>query len=389
MAYQKFSATQIFTGKEMLDKNAVLITDAEGNIEAIISKEEAGEEVQVLKGLLCPGFINAHCHLELSHLKGMIPEKTGLVDFVLQVVQQRHFPEEEIVSAIETAENEMLQSGIVAVGDICNNTLTIHQKKQNRLRYHNFIEISGWNPAIATTRMQKALDYFHAFHNFFPDHTSISPHAPYSVSDELWKQMQPYLSQQILAIHNQESRAENELFLSNTGDFQRLYASMQIENPSFHASGTHSLPAYFHWLQSGRQVILVHNSFMEQSDLDLIQSTNTPVSFCLCPNANLYIEQTLPPVELLVKNKVSLVMGTDSLASNHQLSVLAEIKTLQKYFPTLPLSLFLQAATLNGAKALGIDNELGSFEKGKKPGVLLLDQTMNNRLEESNVLRLL
>ncbi|MFN3929333.1 MAG: hypothetical protein ACK4OK_06840, partial [Thermoflexus sp.] len=133
-----------------------------------------------------------------------------------------------------------------------------HQKKQNRLRYHNFIEISGWNPVIAATRMQKSLDYFHSFQAAFPNHTSISPHAPYSVSEALWDCMQPYFSQQIITIHNQESQAENELFVSNTGDFKRLYALMQIENASFHASGTHSLPAYFNRLQTGKQIILVH-----------------------------------------------------------------------------------------------------------------------------------
>lgn len=359
----------------MLDENTVLITDKKGGIEAIVNIDEAGDDVQSLNGVLCPGFINAHCHLELSHMKGLIPEHTGLVDFVLQVVAQRHFPDEEIMTAIEKAEDEMLNAGIVAVGDICNNVLTLSQKKLNRLQYHNFIEVSGWNPFIAGSRIEKSLEYYQQFHEAFPHHTSISPHAPYSVSNALWDLMQVYFTQQILTIHNQESTAENELFQQGTGDFIRLYETMRISNPHFKAPGTNSLPAYFHQLQQGKQLILVHNSCTNQQDIDLISQSKIPISFCLCPNANLYIENSLPPVDLLLQNNLNICIGTDSLASNHQLSILEEITTLQTHFPHLSLAVLLQAATLNGARALGMDEFLGSFEKGKKPGVLLLEHS--------------
>jgi cytosine/adenosine deaminase-related metal-dependent hydrolase len=373
--YHKFKASQLFTGTEMLDENFVLITKTDGSIETIVSTDEADEDVQELSGTLCPGFINAHCHLELSHMQGLIAEHTGLVDFVLQVVTQRHFPEDEILAAIEKAENEMLSAGIVAVGDICNNTLTVPQKKLHRLHYHNFIEVSGWNPLIADIRMERSLEHYHAFQQAFPEQCSLVPHAPYSVSNELWGLMQPYFTKQLLTIHNQETKAENELFQNGTGDFVRLYETMRINNPSFKAPGTNSLPAYFHQMQQAKQVILVHNSFTSQKDIDPVLQTNTPVSFCLCPNANLYIENSLPPIDLLLQNNLNICIGTDSLASNHQLSVLEEIKTLQLHFPHVSLATLLQAATLNGAKAFGMDDILGSFEKGKKPGVLLLENT--------------
>lgn len=377
MSYHKFKAIQLFTGTEMLDETFVLIVQQNGTIETIVSASQAGEDVQLLNGTLCPGFINSHCHLELSHMKELIPEHTGLVDFVLQVVSKRHFPEDEILAAIAKAETDMLAAGIVAVGDICNNTLTLPQKKLNRLLYHNFIEVSGWNPLIADIRMERSLEHYHAYQQAFPGHTSLSPHAPYSVSDALWAFMQPYFVQQVLTIHNQESKAENEFFQNGTGDFIRLYETMHISNPSFKAAGTNSLPAYFHQMQKGKQVMLVHNNFISQEDIDHIQEQEVEASFCLCPNANLYIENTLPPVNLLLQNNLNICIGTDSLASNHQLSVLEEIKTLQLYFPHVSLAVLLQAATFNGAKALGMDDELGSFEKGKKPGVLLLENISN------------
>lgn len=388
MAYKKLNASQLFTGKQMLDENFVLIVQDNGMIEAIVRVDEAGDDIQKLNGILCPGFINAHCHLELSHLKGLIPEHTGLVDFVLQVISKRQTNTDQILEAVEKAENEMLAAGIVAVGDICNHTHSLTQKNAKRLHYHNFIEVSGWNPIVAASRMETSLNFYKIFKTLFPLHTSLSPHAPYSVASALWDLMRPFFAEQIITIHNQESAAENELFKSDSGDFKRLYDLMQIGNPSFTATGKNSLPSIFHYLEAAKHVLLVHNSFTEQADIDLIRSSQTPVSFCLCPNANLYIEQTLPPVDLFVKNDITLVIGTDSLASNHQLSILEELKTLHQHFPHLSLSLLLQAATYNGAIALGMEKDLGSFEKGKKPGVLLLQNVASQLDNQVHIQRI-
>lgn len=389
MAYKKFNATQLFTGKEMLDEDFVLIIQDNGMIEAIARVDEVGDDIQKLDGILCPGFINAHCHLELSHVKGLIPEHTGLVDFILQVISKRQTDTDQILEAIEKAENEMLDAGIVAVGDICNHTHSLTQKNAKRLRYHNFIEVSGWNPMVAASRMETSLTFYKIFKNLFPLHTSLSPHAPYSVASELWDLMRPFFAEQIITIHNQESAAENELFKSDSGDFKRLYQLMQISNPSFTATGKNSLPSVFHYLEAAKHILLVHNSFSEQSDIDFIRSSKIPVSFCLCPNANLYIEQKLPPVDLFVKNDITLVIGTDSLASNHQLSILDELKTLHQHFPHLSLSLLLKAATYNGATALGMEKELGSFEKGKKPGILLVKDIADKITTDTSVQRII
>ncbi len=105
MAYHKFNASQLFTGKEMLDENFVLIVQDSIMIETIVRVDEAGDDIEKLNGILCPGFINAHCHLELSHVKGLIPEHTGLVDFILQVISKRQTDTDQILEAAEKAEN--------------------------------------------------------------------------------------------------------------------------------------------------------------------------------------------------------------------------------------------------------------------------------------------
>src|ERR1044071_1194266 len=101
MSFRKFQAEKIFDGRKFLDPQQVLITTDGGMIEDIVPVADAGDDIQKLGGILSPGFINCHCHLELSHMKGRIPEKTGLIDFVFKVVTERHHPEEEILTAID------------------------------------------------------------------------------------------------------------------------------------------------------------------------------------------------------------------------------------------------------------------------------------------------
>ena len=155
MRYRKLKADYLFTGERLLNGENVLITEEDGKIKDIVNESESGENIEIFKGILSPGFINAHCHLELSHLKNVILEKTGLVDFVFEVVSKRYFAEEEILNAIEKAEEEMYQNGIIAVGDICNYTTTVSQKIKRNIYYYNFIEISGWLPEIAEVRFEK------------------------------------------------------------------------------------------------------------------------------------------------------------------------------------------------------------------------------------------
>lgn len=401
MQYRKLHADKLFDGYRFL-LNHVLLFDAQGKIEAILPLEEAGEGVEKVEGVLTPGFINCHCHLELSHMKGIILEGTGLVDFVFKVVTQRGAGEEEILQAIADAEAQMKAAGIVAVGDICNNALTIPQKTKGNLHYYNFVEASGWLPAVSAARFERAKLLFDEYSqqsaignrqsaqatpNSKPQtpNCSIVPHAPYSVSEALWAAIQPYFQNKVVSIHNQETAFEDEFFEQGTGDFQRMYALMQLDNSHHVPTQKSSLQSYFEKLAGAATAILVHNTFTRQADIDFVKTQAAPhqpqtpnsklqTFFCLCPNANLYIEGVLPPVELFRKNGCEIVLGTDSLASNWQLNILEEIKTIQKSLPEIPLEEMLRWATSNGASALNMQDELGSFEKGKKPGVVLIDE---------------
>lgn len=120
---------------------------------------------------------------------------------------------------------------------------------------------------------------------------------------------------------------------------------------------------------------------MPEKDLvwanEYASSNGLKLVYCLCVNANLYIENKLPPVEMLLNHNCHIVIGTDSYSSNWQLSIVKELKTIRDHFPALKPETILQWATLNGAKALQWDDELGSFEKGKKPGIVLLENNFD------------
>ena len=375
MGYLKFRASQLFEGRRMLGTDHVLIMNDDGVVEDLLPTTEAGEDIQAFEGIITPGFINCHCHLELSHMKGIIKEHTGLADFVYRVVSERHAPEETIVAAIESAENEMLSNGIVAIGDICNNALSLPQKLKGRIWYHNFIEASGFNPAIAEERFARSAGFFAAYAKLYSipiASNSITPHAPYSVSDKLWEMIIRFPGNQLLTIHNQETRDEDEWFKNKTGAMQTLFRNMKMDTDYFKPSGKSSLQTYFPKFIPNQSVLLVHNLYTSEEDMLFAKSSGIKHHWCFCPNANKYISNEIPDIEMYINAGANIVLGTDSLASNHQLNILEEIKTIRTAFPHIPLETTLHWATMNGAEALQLQSLMGSFEKGKKPGVNLI-----------------
>lgn len=386
MGFRKFQADAIFTGTELLDADQVLITDDKGIVIEILPSTEAGENVQQLKGWLSPGFINCHCHLELSHMKGLIPEHTGLVDFIMAILSQHHFPEDEILQSISDAETSMIQNGIVAVGDISNNAISFQQKSTNNLAWHGFLELSGFSPQIANMRFETGLAYYHQFEQLLGDDfkLSMAAHAPYSVSNKLWELMKPYYKNKTTSLHNQETDFEDDFLGFKKGDFTRLYKNLKVDTSFYEPSGKSSLQSVANHFEGANNALLVHDTFTNETDIEFIKALSikqaTNYYYCLCVNANQYINKALPPINNFRKHHCSIVLGTDSLASNHCLSILDEIKTISKNFPTILLTEQLQWATLNGAKALGFDKRYGSFEKGKQPGVNLITGIYENKI---------
>jgi len=375
--FQKFQATQIFNGTELLEDQLVLITQKDGTIEAIVGIEDAGDEVQNFEGIITPGFINAHCHLELSHMKGMIPTHTGLQEFVKQIVALRQVEKEAIQEAIVLAEAEMMANGIVAVGDISNTLDTLSQKAKHNLTYYSFVELYDLDPTRAADKILAGLEIQKQFQENCV-RASLVPHAPYSVTNDLWDLLSAHFGIHTISIHNQETPDENEFFKTNSGSFLGMYERTKVNLDFFKATGLSSLQSILPIFKKAHHGILVHNSFTSAEDIQAVHAAMNNAFWCLCPNANQYIEQTMPPVQLLRSEKANIVIGTDSYASNWSLNVLDELKTIQQDHPDIPVSEMLEWATINGARALQMDKHLGSFEKGKKPGVVVIENVVGD-----------
>ena len=241
-------------------------------------------------------------------------------------------------------------------------------------------------------------NYIDVYNNFcvagFEKNTSIVPHAPYTVSTSMFNNINNFSAEKIISIHNQETLAEDELYRTKAGEFLKLYQFLNIDIDFFKPYNKSSLQSYLSLLDKAKQILLIHNTFTTQEDIDFSveqsKKVHQNVFWCLCANANLYIENKLPPVELFIKNNCKIVLGTDSYSSNHSLNILDEIKTLQKSFPTVTTEALLKWATLNGAAALGVDEKLGSFEKGKMPGIILISDISGKGItNNSTVKRLL
>ncbi len=323
-------------------------------------------------GIITPGFVNTHCHLELSHLKDQVAAQKGMASFIGELVPKRNsFSETEIKNAIANAESEMIKNGIVAVGGISNTNHTFEQKAKQNLFYHTFIELFDLGAEKADEIFSREKNLKSQISNL---KSSLSPHAPYTVSPALFTIIDN-LQQEITCIHNQESKAEDDLFKNRTGDLFDAFSKLGIALNWIKAGKTsvhYSLPQM---LQS-KKIQLVHNTYTGAEDLQFIKSKTAGIKskiyLCTCPNANLYIENKLPDYNLLRMSGFKMTIGTDSLASNYSLSILDEMKTIQKNYPEIEFAELLQWATINGAEFLGIDNFFGSIEQGKKCGLNLI-----------------
>ena len=368
------SADVIFPIHKPLIINGILIIDENGIIIDLLDPaiDEISDSLPVEKfeGILCPGFVNAHCHLELSHLKGKFAQGKGLPYFIKEIITNRDAKEEEILQAITWADAEMYESGIVAVGDISNSATTLTQKRSSKIYYHTFVEIFD----ISSDRAAETFDKGKILQHIFLEagqNASISPHATYSVSQSLLKLISDYVekSGSLLSIHNQETESENEMFVRGTGAlFERLRQQTNAFS-DWKPEGKTSLSTLIGILNLNSPMQLVHNTFTGINDIRLALSNQRNFYWCLCVNANLFIENTLPDIRLLSQEGCKITVGTDSYASNTSLSVLDELKTINNNYPEIDLAEILKWATLNGSDFLKQEKKYGSFEIGKMPGI--------------------
>lgn len=356
-------------------ENGIVAVDHSGMIVDVIDPKHVNElplDIKKVEGFLCPGFVNMHCHLELSHLKGKFEEKTGLVGFIDQMRTNRGG--EKIMEAIEEADREMTEGGIVAVGDISNTDHTIQQKKSSAIYYHTFVELFDVVPG----RAEKVFEAGKELSMQFTDaglSNSIVPHAPYTVSSALLELLsKSYFNiAQLSTIHNQETEAEDTLFHSSSGGLFDFLVGLNPAVKDHRHKNESSLEYILDHLHHFEKLLLVHNTFTKEDHVKDALDFSDHLFWCFCPNANMFIENKLPDIELFRKNNCKITIGTDSYASNRSLSIVDELKTISQQFPEISLHEMLNWACINGATFLNKNDKIGSLEKGKKPGLVLIE----------------
>lgn len=319
---------------------------------------EAG--VEFYDGVLIPGLVNAHCHLELSYLRGKIGRGCGFAGFADAISQVRHeATESERRAAADYWQSRMEYDGVVVVGDICNGDSTFGIKSHSHIHYYNFIEGFG----LKTTDF-RFLDRIKAEAETAGLAASITPHATYSLQDAPFRALAA--AGERLSIHFMESRAETELF-QGKGTLHERNVRLGVEVDFMrYGSPTGRILAS---VPSDKELLLVHNTFITEQEIEAVQERfGEHVTWVVCPRSNNFIEGVFPPVDLLRRCGGRIAVGTDSLSSNERLSLIDELKC----FPSVPLEERLRWATIGGARALGLEDRIGSFEIGKTPAAVVL-----------------
>ncbi len=387
-----FKAPLLFTSSDAgILQDHMIRTDDQGTILTIdhASRFNITDEKPVeTTGIIIPGMINAHCHLELSHMKGMIPTGTGLVEFIRQIITRRNADMPIIKKAVADAVAEMKRNGIVAVGDISNVTDSFGEKEKGELYYHSFIEAFDLMQNDKTKdEFEKSKKVYDALDANNRNKKALVPHAPYSVSDQLYKML--YDARDVLvttSIHHQETEAENKFISDRTGALVDFFEGFGLSLASYIPTGGLASSRVIEHMAPDQKTLLVHNTMSTMDDIRNIESWNQQVYWVTCPNANLYIENRLPIYQNWLDTNAKLCIGTDSLASNWQLSILEEMITVHKFQSSVPTPELIRWATINGAIALGFERDLGSIEVGKTPGLVAIEgfDLAKNRFETGN-----
>lgn len=376
---KRIAATYLYplTGFEPV-RNGFVEYEEDGTILRTGVCEDPAAEEHFVEGALIPGFVNTHCHIELSYMWKLFRRGTGMAGFIDQINALRDTASlEEKLSDIQTWMDRLWQRGVSAMADISNCADSFAIKAASPMYTRTFLEVFGTEPedCPAVIRSVKALQAEALACGL---DAAPTPHACYTMSPQLLTAASAEgLASGFLSYHSEETPQEEEMLRSGSGPMWENRVRAGMSTPP--VTGTSSLLYFLDRLQQAHpapfdeHILLVHEVCMDQEGIDAVKAAMNHPFIALCPLSNLYIHDALPPVELLRANGMKLTVGTDSLSSNDDLNPVMELFCLQENFPQVPLGELLTWACRNGAEFLGKERELGTLEPGKRPGLALID----------------
>ena len=360
-------------------------TEDDGTVIRTGPVEDPSKEAVFYDGALVPGFVNAHCHVELSYMKGLFRKGTGMAGFIDQInaLRDTQSPSEKL-RALREAMDSMWAQGVDAMADISNCADSFAVKAAHPLYTRTFLEVFGTEPEDCPAVMASVTALAGKARSFGLD-AAPTPHACYTMSPELLREASAAgLRSGFLSYHSEESPEEDEMIRFGRGKMWDNRKAARMSTPP--VTGGSSLSYFLDQLEKvvplpvEGHVLLVHECCMDAAGARAAQAALKHPFVALCPLSNLFIHNALPPVEMMRREGLTLCVGTDSLSSNDELDMVRELYCLQEHFPEVPLEELLEWACRNGARFLGKEDVLGSFAPGSKAGVVLIDHLQDGRL---------
>ena len=358
-------------------KNGYLLLNDSNEIVEIGALDGECADTEFYNGILCPGFTNAHCHVELSHLVGAFTQASGMSGFINQINALRNTVDKEgRIKALEAQMDKMYREGVSAMADISNCDESFACKSKSPMYTRTFLELFGSEPCDAEGVLEGGKDLAKVAAEYGID-GAITPHSCYTMSPQLLSASAAAgLERGYISYHSQESQQEEELIRNGSGAMYENRVRNGMSTPP--VTGGSSLEYFIGRLAEAGQapydehILLVHNVCLGQGDIDAAKAVMKNVYWAVCPLSNMFIHNALPPIDLMRANGLDITVGTDSLSSNDDLSMIAEIACLHENFPSVPMGELLTWASLNGARFLSKEDILGSIVSGKRPGIVLV-----------------
>jgi aminodeoxyfutalosine deaminase len=312
-----------------------------------------------------PGLVNAHCHLELSHLAGRVEGAAGFVPWVEALVAAvGQTPPDVVEAATRAAIGALVETGTVAVGDVSNGLAHLEMLGRSRLAAAVvFYELLSWDPEKAEAVLRFAEARAKEAAEDLPEHVEVrlAAHAPHSVSAPLLRALARKGGP--AAIHLAESRAESIFLAEADGEWAGFLERRGLGHVAF--SAPRRSPVAYADALSILHPRLVAAHCVQVDGADIRTLAQRGVAVVVCPRSNRRLGVGLPPLPGLLAAGVALAVGTDSLASANSLDLMEDVALLHREFPEVAPAQLVRMATSGGASALGLD-DLGTIEAGKR-----------------------